>query len=292
MPSIKFDYNISANKQINISWDVKNILPNISNVLPAYAIISNKEALQGVANINTGTTNTLSASYLYSDLIKTKLLFFVNASYSSGSILYLLNQEPSTFYIKSKNVSTSTNNKVVNLMSHISKYISNINSEIALEMAIVQNAGYCSINNIITPLEILNIIPAFKVKTILNRNIIIATGIKQTYATQFLNGVSVAKTTLLNENINCSYKISPHILFNIQYRNFVSKLSGASNSLLLCDASLKCTTAKGKLNFLVSANNIFNKSEFVFNSFTSISVATERMKILPRYFLLETTIEL
>ena len=76
LPGAGLKSNLGRQNSIDIQWSVRNLLPQLYDVLPGNIITSATEVFRGSGNVNFGLSKSLALAYSFAEPVKRKLVFF------------------------------------------------------------------------------------------------------------------------------------------------------------------------------------------------------------------------
>jgi len=295
LPSYNMNLSLDQNRTLGLTMDLKSKLPGIYDPSNGNIFATGSSIIRGDSSLAYGISKTVSLSYSYAELIKRKLIWVVACFYSLEPVLYLAERNPEIFYTTSQKFIYGKDMKILAFTSNTSKYVSAIKSQINFDIQTSSFHDFYSTHNQTGSVDISNISPTIKCKTLVTGNLTASAMAKVSFLSQIFDKDLPVERKNTSQTFTYTSELVYHVnhtwIFNARHQYITQYQAGKKYSFQSGEIAIKYIAVKDKLSFLLSGNNIFNGNYFNTVSFSQNSINTQRIEIIRPYIMLHTNWE-
>jgi hypothetical protein len=296
LPSASISFDIAPHHQISLNFDTRNRLPQIYNLAEGYFFAGAGQITRGNGEIRSGVSKSLSLTYLFSEMIKSKLNAFLSLYYSREPLLYLADISPFAFYTLRNTVLFQKEMTIMSANGVVSKYVRGIKSQLGFEVRGSKLDNFYSANTMPGTIAFCLLNATVKCKTLVTDKLTTLFSASHSLMLQQIDkGLAKASSNQSNTFTalaECAYRFSGKLILSVRDKYIHQSQAGRNYSLHLGELSMKYTAIKDKLHITLSGNNLFNGSNFTSVSLTQYSVNMQRVGMVPSYWMLGVGVEL
>lgn len=295
LPSLGLGFTFNQRSRLNLSVDIKNVLPSVSNLSEGLLFSSGNLVSKGNSNMQVGTSKNLTASYSYSDVTRRRLFGNLSIFYSQTPLLYLSDLNPTALYSVNNNFFFGRNARVGGLLFFATKYLSKIKSQLDISTNLNRVASYYSTNNLVGTIHFTNSKVSARLKTLVTSKLTTSILAQINWSSQAIDKNAtlkrVGKNTIYQYSTDLVYRFTNRWILQSKVQYTRQKRIGFSNDLYLGEVLLKYTVKPDKLSFMLSGNNLFNDGQFTDINFTQNSINTQTINLLRPFWMFHINLE-
>ncbi len=296
LPSAGFSFDIARHHQIGLNFDTRNRLPQIYNLAEGYFFAGAGQVVRGNSKVRSGVSKSLSLTYTFVEMVKSKMTAFLSLYYSREPLLYLADISPLAFYTLRNTILLQNKMTIMSANAVVSKYVRGMKSQLGLEVRGNKLDNFYSANAIPGTIAFYLLNTTVKCKTLVTNKLTTLFSVSHSLMLQQIDkglaGASNNQSNTFTALAECAYRFSGKLILSVREKYIHQSQAGRNYSLHLGELSMKYTAIKDKLHVTLSGNNLFNSSSFTAVSLTQYSVNTQRVGMMPSYWMLGVGVEL
>lgn len=295
LPSIGFGFNFSQQSRLNLSADIRNVLPSVSNLAGGLLFANGNSIFKGSDNVQVGRSKNFTATYSFSEMTKKRMFGNASLFYSRTPLLYLPNIDPAPFYTVSDLFFLGKEASLTGLMLFGSKYLPKLKSQWDMAFQFNRVVTYYSTNEQLGAIQLRSSKISSRLKTLITQKLTANIQAQFTFTSQRIDPHSI-KERIANNRISLYstefvYRFNSRWILNSKLQYVQQKRKLSSNDLYMGELLLKYLAVKDKLSFMISGNNLFNDGQFTDINFTQNSISVQSFQLLRPFWMLHMSLE-
>lgn len=295
LPSIGFGFSFSQNSRLNVSADIRNVLPSVSNLAEGFLFANGNTIFKGSNNVQVGRSKNFTATYSFSEMTKKRMFGNASVFYSRTPLLYLPNIDPAPFFTVSNLFFLGKDASLAGLMVFGSKYLPKLKSQWDMALHLNRAFTYYSTNDRLGMIQLHSSKISSRIKTLITQKLTASLQAQYTFTSQRIDPNSTKERFATNRislySTEFVYRFNSRWFLNSKLQYVQQKRKLTSNDLYMGELLLKYLAVKDKLSLMISGNNLFNDGQFTDINFTQNSISVQSFQLLRPFWMLHMNLE-